>query len=143
MTPSRKEAVGVAALALVHVGLGLWLLPDSMFSKYPDAARLLAAGRLNLETGADFSPFYLWLNAACPPGALRVLQSLIGGGCVAGVYVIARTGFGRVAGFVGAGAFSLALPVLLYEATLEPDVWIMGLNTLALALLLQPNPRAC
>jgi tetratricopeptide (TPR) repeat protein len=107
-----------------------------MFSKYPDAARLLVSGRLHLESGADFSPFYLLLNAVIGPQALRWIQSILGAGCLIAVYATARKLFGRWPAVLAAVLFALAVPVLVYEATLEPDLWVMGLGATAIALLM-------
>ncbi len=106
-----------------------------MFSKYPDAARLLAEGKLRAEEGADFSPLYLLLNVAFAPGTLRWLQSLSGAVALVAVYLLARALFGRPAAAISSTLFGFAVPVLLNEATLEPDVWVMALNAGAIALL--------
>lgn len=137
---NRLERGGVIALAFGHFALGLALLPDAMFTKYPDGARLLWAGTLKAEEGADFSPLYLLVNAAVGASALRWLQSALGAGCVALVYVVARRLFSRAAGFVAAALFALSAPVLLYEATLEPDLLVTALNLLAIALLVTRRP---
>ncbi len=139
-TSQWLERAAVAALALGHIALGLVIFPQWMFGKYPDAARLLVAGTLRAEEGGDFSPLYLLINALVGPTPLRWLQSIAGGACLGAVYWIARTLFGRGSGLIAAGLFGLAAPLILYEATLEPDVTVMVLNTFAVALLLGGAP---
>ncbi|HEY1418500.1 MAG TPA: hypothetical protein VGF41_11355, partial [Myxococcaceae bacterium] len=68
----------VAGVSAAHLALGLLLLPQWMFSKYPDFARLLLQGRLQPEEGADISPLYLLVNLALSPPTVRVLQSVLG-----------------------------------------------------------------
>ncbi|MCP3098480.1 glycosyltransferase family 39 protein [Myxococcus sp. K15C18031901] len=139
---SRREAFPIALLAVcvVHVVLGLWLLPDSMFTKYPDSARLLTSGRMLPEQGADFSPLYLLLNVALSPGALRWVQSLAGALGLAAVGVLGARLFSRAVGLVAAALVAATTSVLVYEATLEPDLLVMVLNLGALALLAQGRP---
>lgn len=121
--------------ALVHAGLGLALLPRWMFAKYPDVAALLAAGRLSPDEGADVSPLYLLVNLVLSPQSLRVAQSVLGAFAVLAVFFLARRLFGAVAGWAGLALACVAAPLLLYEATLEPDLPIAACNVGALALL--------
>ncbi|HSP79220.1 MAG TPA: glycosyltransferase family 39 protein, partial [Myxococcaceae bacterium] len=139
--PRRVDALGVGVLCVVHMALGMGLFGGWMFAKYPQAARLLAEGRLGGEMGGDFSPFYLLLNVALSPEPLRVVQSLLGCVGVVSVFIIGAKGFGRVAGYVGAVLYALALPGLLYEATLEPDLAITVLDVAAVAVLVASRPR--
>jgi len=106
------------AICVAHVVLGLVLLPDSMFTKYPDSARLLTSGRMLPEQGADFSPLYLLLNVALSPGALRVAQSLAGALGLVAVYVLGARLLSRAAGWVAAALVATTTSVLAYEATL-------------------------
>jgi len=127
--------VVVAGVALTHLALGLLLLPQWMFSKYPDFARLLVQGRLQPEEGADISPLYLLVNLALSPPTVRVLQSILGALSLFLVFLIARRLFGGLAAWIALAAGALAAPLLLYEATLEPDLLILVANVGALALL--------
>jgi hypothetical protein len=106
-----------------------------MFSKYPDFARLLLANRLQPDEGADTSPLYLLLNVALGPQPLRILQSVLGSVAVVAVFFVARALFGRVAAWLALAMVTLAAPLLLYEATLEPDLLILAVNVVALAVL--------
>jgi Dolichyl-phosphate-mannose-protein mannosyltransferase len=112
-----------------------------MFSKYPDFAQLLLQSRLQPEEGGDISPLYLLVNLSLSPEFLRVLQSILGSLALVAVFLIGRTLFGRVAGWVALALAALAAPLLLYEATLEPDLLILVANVGALALLVVGNPR--
>src|SRR5215469_8897965 len=131
----------VAAVSVVHLALGLLLLPQWMFSKYPDFARLLVQGRLEPEVGADISPLYLLVNLALAPGVVRVLQSILGSLSLFGVFLIARRLFGTLGGWIALALSALAAPLLLYEATLEPDLLILVVNVGALALLVVGSPQ--
>ena len=136
-----SPAVVVAAASAVHLLLGLVLLPRWMFSKYPDFARLLVQGRLRPEEGADVSPLYLLINLALSPELIRVVQSILGALCVGLVFLVARRMFGTLAGWVALALAALAAPLLLYEATLEPDLLILVANLAALAFLVVGDPR--
>jgi len=139
---AQLSTVGlVAAGTVVHLVVGLTLLPQWMFSKYPDFARLLAQGRLRPEEGADVSPLYLLLNLAVSPGAVRVLQSILGALTVPLVFLVARRLFGPLAGWVALVLTAAAAPLMLYEATLEPDLLILVANLGALTLLVVGSPR--
>lgn len=131
----------VAAVSVAHLALGLLLLPRWMFSKYPDFARLLVQGRLQPEEGGDISPLYLLINLALSPGAVRVLQSILGSLSLFGVFLIARRLFGSIGGWIALALAALAAPLLLYEATLEPDLLILVANLGALALLVVGSPQ--
>ncbi|MFY2563291.1 glycosyltransferase family 39 protein [Corallococcus terminator] len=127
-------------LCIAHVALGLVLLPGSMFAKYPDSARLLMTDRMLPEQGADFSPLYLLLNVALSPTALRWMQSLAGALGLIAVYVLGARLLSRAVGLLAAALVAVTTPVLLYEATLEPDLLVMVLNLGALALLAHARP---
>jgi hypothetical protein len=123
------------------VALGLGLLPGWMFSKYPDSARMLLARSMPAEQGADFSPLYLLLNVVLSPTVLRVAQSLVGAVGLAAVYVVGARLLSPAVGLLAAGLLAVTEPVLLYEATLEPDLLVMVLNLGALALLAHARPH--
>lgn len=120
---------------VAHVALGLGLLPSWSFSKYPDGVRLLLAGRMTAEQAADFSPLYLLANLAFPPLALRWAQSFLGAAVAFLAWVLASRLSGRLAGGVALVLVSLGTPVLVNEATLEPETLILFLNSLALVCL--------
>src|SRR5262249_46657532 len=121
---------------LVHIALGWTLIPHWMFSKYPDAAALFNRGLLRAEQSADFSPLYLLMNIVLPPGALRIAQSLLGCVSIVAVFFASKTAFGRIAALASSVLLAVAVPWLLYEATLEPDSLVGCLNAIGLALLL-------
>lgn len=137
----RSPATVVAVAVVAHLTVGLVLLPRWMFSKYPDFAQLLLQGRLQPEEGGDISPLYLLLNLSLSPEFLRVLQSVLGSLALVAVFLIGRTLFGKLAGWIALALAALAAPLLLYEATLEPDLLILVANVGALALLVVGNPR--
>lgn len=139
---AQLSTVGLLALGtIVHLVVGLVLLPQWMFSKYPDFARLLVQGRLRPEEGADISPLYLLVNLALAPGAVRVLQSILGALTIPLVFLVARRLFGPVAGWVALVLTAVAAPLMLYEVTLEPDLLILVANLVALTLLIVGSPQ--
>jgi tetratricopeptide (TPR) repeat protein len=111
-----------------------------MFSKYPDFARLLVQGRLGPEEGADISPLYLLINLELSPSAVRLLQSVLGALAVPMGFLVARRLFGPIAGWVALVLLTLAAPLMLYEATLEPDLLILVANLGALTVLVTKSP---
>lgn len=137
---ARPVIVGPALAAALHLTLGLTLLPQWMFSKYPDFARLLARGRLGPEEGADISPLYLLINMGLSPPGVRLLQSVLGALAVPMGFLVARRLFGSIAGWVALALLALAAPLMLYEATLEPDLLILVANLAALAVLVTQSP---
>ncbi len=130
----------LATLLIAHVVVALALLPDWLFSKYPDAALLLRSGKLAAEEGADFSPFYLLLNATLAPQVLRVLQTLAGASAIAAVFFWWDHKGQPWRGLLGAALLSLCAALPAYEATLEPDVWIAVLAIWTLVVLEAARP---
>lgn len=144
-TVNRLRSLGPgwawAAVIAVRMAAGLLTLPTPLFSKYPDGARLLLAGSLTPERAADFSPLYLLLNALIAPGGLRVLQAAVLGAMLWAMGRIASRLWGALAGFVAVLLGALALPLLLYEATLEPDLLSVAGTVVALAAVLAVAER--
>lgn len=139
----RERAVDAGLLALLcagHLALGALQLPSWIFPKYPDAAALLRSGALTPDAAGDYSPLYLLLNVALPPAPLRWAQSLVGCGGILAVYLLGRHLLGRLSGLFAAALFAAAAPVILYEATLEPDLLICTLHAGALSLLVGAVP---
>ncbi len=120
---------------LAHVVVGMALVPDALFSKYPDAARLLREGSLAAEEGADFSPLYLLINSLLAPQVLRTLQSILGASALAAVFLWWAHRGEPWRGLLGAGLLSLCVVLPAYEATLEPDVWVAVLAIWTLVVL--------
>jgi tetratricopeptide (TPR) repeat protein len=119
-----------------HVALGLGLLPGWVSSLSPDSTRLPA------EQEVDLSPLYLLLNTALPPQALRVAQSGVGTLALVTVYLLGARRGSRAAGLLAAGLLAVASPLLLAEATLEPDLLVMVLCLAAVALLARARTSA-
>jgi tetratricopeptide (TPR) repeat protein len=131
----------IALAAITHLVLGLVLLPGWMFSKYPDFAQLLLAGKLGPDEGGDVSPLYLLLNLGLSPHLLRILQSVLGSLAVALVFFIGRALFGRVTAWIALVLAGASAPLLLYEATLEPDLLILVADVAALCILVTRTTR--
>lgn len=126
--------VGLGAL---HLLAAWWLEPGWLFTKYPDAAGLVARGELPTSAAADFSPAYLFLNTVIAPQWLRWLQALVGVGAVVTVASLGRRVGGPLGGLV-AGLVAAVHPTLLaYEATLEPDLFLAALHLVGFRLLVE------
>lgn len=126
-------ACGLAVLA--HLALGLWASPGWLFSKYPDAVRLLRARRMGAEESADYSPLYLLLNELLEPQSVRLLQAAAGALMVWAIGRVALRLSGPWASVLAAWLVALSAPLLAYEATIEPDLLIAVLEILALCAL--------
>lgn len=143
-SPSTRRLIPGALLALCvgHGVLGLGLLPEWVSSQYPDSVRLLLERRMPAEQAVGFSPLYLLLNVALPPQALRVVQSAVGALGLLAVYLLGARLRSRAAGLLAAALLAVASPVLLAEATLEPDLLVMVLCLGGAALLARARTPA-
>lgn len=137
----RDRLIVLLAAIIGHLGLGLFLYGGPMFTKYPDIVRGLRAGA-SASLPSDASPMYLALNMLAGPWAIRILQILVG---IAAVLAIAETAArlrSRTAGLVAGLVAAVAQPLLLYEATLEPDALLASFAVLALSLTVATQPIA-
>ena len=144
MTPSlssRDRLIVLLAAACGHLGLGLFLYGAPMFTKYPDIVRGLRAGG-SASLPEDASPMYLALHLLASPWPIRILQIVVG---IAAVLAAAETAarlVSRRAGLIAGLVAAFAQPLILYEATLEPDALLASFSVLALAFTVAEQPIA-
>jgi tetratricopeptide (TPR) repeat protein len=124
-----------AAAVLGHGIVGYASLPRPIFDKYPVVATGFVAGHGGILP-SDVSPLYLVLHLLLLPDSgvlVRALQVLIG---IAGAWAVASLAarFDGTRGALVAGiAYAFAAPLVLYEATLEPDSLLASFVILSLA----------
>jgi tetratricopeptide (TPR) repeat protein len=113
-----------------------------VFTKYPFFAEQLANGKDIGERILDLSPSYLYLTTlfykVYGPDweALALLQILLGSlNCVLVYFIGART-FGSVVGLLAAAMLMLYGNITLVELTLEPEAFVLLLNSLTILALL-------
>lgn len=131
----RRDAIATAAIALLHAVFAWLAHPGGVFSKYPDAAHALARHDTSLAA-ADYSPLYLWTHVLFPPEFVRGLQAVAGGLTVFACAAAAMWLAGRLAGYVVCVLTAVSGTLWVYEATLEPEVFIACAHAVALAGLI-------
>lgn len=129
-SPSYGWAWAVAGTSLL---LNLWLastVPVAEFLKYPVAAERIAAGTLDPERWADFSPLYLhltlWLQSVTDPD-LRLIgpQMILTAAALGLLFLVFERHFGRRWALVGALIALLDRHVLVYQRVLEPEALLL------------------
>ena len=126
-----------------RIGFLLWLDDPVLFKKYPFFAEKLLRGEELGERLVDLSPFYLYwmtvLRFVFGPewAAFKVVQSLIGTVNCLLIYSVGSRVFSRNVGFLAALFCSAYGNLIILEATLEPTVYVMLFNLLAVDLLLR------
>lgn len=122
----RWDSVVLTALGALHLVLSMTLVPSALLMKYPLLAQLARAGRLSGEDGSTASPLYLLLHTFLSPVPIRWIQVAAALGSMVLIYRIGRRVADHLTGLISAGVFALATPVLIYGATLEPDLLLMA-----------------
>lgn len=113
-----------------------------LFTKYPYFAEKVAAGEGIGNRLVDLSPFYLYflalfhkvLNADWQ--LLKAVQALLGAFNCLIVFAVGTRAFGRRAGFVAGLLCALYGNLMVLESTLEPTVFVLLFNLLALYFLM-------
>jgi 4-amino-4-deoxy-L-arabinose transferase-like glycosyltransferase len=106
-----------------------------IFSKYPFFAERLSQGKEIGERLLDLSPLYLYLNLIFfklygqHREGLALFQALLGSFNVLLVYLIGEKIFGRTVGILAAVLLLLYGNMTLLELTLEPEAWVIFLNS--------------
>jgi tetratricopeptide (TPR) repeat protein len=124
-----------AAAVLGHGILAYAFLPRPIFDKYPVLAAGFAQGHGGILP-SDASPLYLVLHLLLlpEPGVLvRLLQVMMGIAAVLAVAALAARFDGARGAIVAGVACAFAAPLVLYEATLEPDALLASFVVLSLA----------
>jgi tetratricopeptide (TPR) repeat protein len=113
-----------------------------IFSKYPFFAERMSQGKDIGERLLDLSPLYLYLNLIFFKvygqhwEGLAVLQILLGSLNVLLVFLIGEKIFNRTVGILAAVLLLLYGNMTLFELTLEPEAWVIFLNSLFVLSLL-------
>jgi len=129
----RRLLLWLGAVAIVgHIVCGWILFPHAMFAKYPDIAAALASHSVT-QLPSDASPLYLLLHVWTTPWLVRALAMVAGTAASLGAADLAARASGtRLAGAVAGLCAGLAGPLILYEATLEPDALLSSFALLSL-----------
>jgi len=121
-----------------------YLVPDhALFMKYPFFAERIGQGVDIGERILDVSPFYLYLSILfykiCGSNwdLLAIFQIFAGSLNCLIVYVIGARIFGVAAGVLAAAMLMLYGNLTLIELTLEPEVFVLLFNSLAILALLK------
>jgi len=140
--PRLLLIIFVSALSLKL--LILFLVTDPIpFYKYPYFAARLNKGLDIGERILDLSPLYLYVHVLAHKiygenwEALLVLQILLGSLNCLFIYLIGEKIFGPAVGFIAALFLLLYGNLTLIELTLEPEVFVLFLNSLLIFILLK------
>jgi tetratricopeptide (TPR) repeat protein len=126
---------------LIGIGARLFFLiyldEPTLFAKYPFFAERLAEGK---DIGArlvDLSPFYLYLMTALKKvfdvdwTYVKFIQSFIGALNGLLVFAVGKRVFRQEVGFLAALMYALYGNLIILESTLEPTVFVLSFNLLA------------
>jgi len=139
--------VFIAALALKLLVFFLVTEPI-IFYKYPYFAERISKGVDIGERFLDLSPLYLYANVLVYQvygknwEAMAVLQILLGSLNCLLIYLIGEKIFGKAVGIVAAILLLLYGNLTLIELTLEPESFVLFLNSLLILLLIQAKDGA-
>ncbi len=145
--PTWQMTAAVAVVALVVlVAIGSKIRAAGLsFSKYPVAAEMVLDGSLARERIIDFSPLYLGLHVAAtrflpaPKFTISVLQTVLAAASIALLFVILRRRVSVRLALVGAAGLLLNRNLLVHQSILEPEIVLLFLVLLFLALVAHPG----
>jgi tetratricopeptide (TPR) repeat protein len=115
----------------------IYLDDPALFFKYPFFAERLAEGR---DIGArlvDLSPFYLYFMTAVKKvfdvdwTYVKFIQSFVGAVNCLLIFALGRRVFRQEVGFLAALIYALYGNLIVLESTLEPTVFVLSFNLLA------------
>jgi len=112
-----------------------------IFYKYPHFAQMIVQGSDIGERILDLSPLYLYVNLLFYKiygtnwEMLAVIQIFLGSLNCAFIYLLGEKIFGKVIGYLAALLLFLYGNLTLIELTLEPEAFVLFLNTLAVLSL--------
>ncbi len=133
----------IAFLFVFLLGIGarlfflIYLDEPTLFAKYPFFAEKLAEGK---DIGArlvDLSPFYLYLMTALKKvfdvdwTYVKFIQSFVGTLNCLLVFAVGRRVFREEVGFLAGLMYALYGNLIILESTLEPTVFVLSFNLLA------------
>ena len=119
----------------------VWIDEPILFGKYPFFAEKLAAGHDIGERIVDLSPFYIyWMTAwrilfGSAWEAAKWFQAFVGTLICLLVFSLGNRVFRKEAGFLAALIYAAYGNVIILETTLEPTVFVLLFNLLAVYVL--------
>jgi 4-amino-4-deoxy-L-arabinose transferase-like glycosyltransferase len=126
---------------LIGIGARLFFLiyldEPPLFAKYPFFAEKLAEGKDIGERLVDLSPFYLYLMTALKKvfdvdwTYVKFIQSFVGTLNCLLVFAVGRRVFRQEVGFLAGLMYALYGNLIILESTLEPTVFVLSFNLLA------------
>jgi tetratricopeptide (TPR) repeat protein len=141
---SKESGQGYNAFLFVFlIGMGarlfflIYLDEPTLFAKYPFFAEKLAEGK---DIGArlvDLSPFYLYFMTALKKvfdvdwTYVKFIQSFIGALNGLLVFAVGKRVFRQEVGFLAGLMYALYGNLIILESTLEPTVFVLSFNLLA------------
>ena len=136
------HAVVFLVAICIRIFFLIWIDEPILFFKYPFFAEKLASGVDIGERLADLSPFYLYFLTLLKKLFLvswtfiKCFQIFIGAINVLIVFAIGNRLFPRGAAFIAALMFAVYGNLIVLETTLEPTVFVLLFNLLAVYFLL-------
>jgi len=120
----------------------VWIDEPILFFKYPYFAEKLAGGEDIGERLVDLSPFYLYFLTVLKKifgvdwAFVKFIQSFLGALISLLIFAVGSRLFQKTAGLLAALIYALYGNVIILESTLEPTVFIIFFNLLAIYFLL-------
>jgi 4-amino-4-deoxy-L-arabinose transferase-like glycosyltransferase len=147
---SRPFQLLIIFLAAFCLKLLIFLVATDpiIFAKYPYFAEKLAQGIDIGERILDLSPLYLYVNLVFYKifgknwEGLALIQIFLGSLNCLLVYLIGEKIFNRTVGFIAALLLILYGNLTLIELTLEPEAFVLFLNSLAILALIHIRDRS-
>ncbi len=121
----------------------IYLDEPTLFAKYPFFAEKLVEGKNIGERLVDLSPFYLYLMTALKKifdvdwTYVKFIQSFLGGLNCLLVFAVGGRLFRQEVGFLAGLMYALYGNLIILESTLEPTVFVLSFNLLAVYGLLR------
>jgi tetratricopeptide (TPR) repeat protein len=132
---------------LIGIGARIFFLiyvdEPSLFTKYPFFAEKLVEGKDIGERLVDLSPFYLYFMTALKKvfdvdwTYVKFIQSFVGALNCLLVFAVGGRVFRRGVGFLAGLMYALYGNLMILESTLEPTVFVLAFNLLAVYSLLR------
>jgi len=132
---------------LIGIGARLFFLiyldEPALFAKYPFFAQRLVEGKNIGERLVDLSPFYLYFMTALKQifdvewTYVKFIQSFLGALNCLLVFAVGGRVFRQEVGFLAGLMYAIYGNLIILESTLEPTVFILSFNLLAVYALLR------
>jgi 4-amino-4-deoxy-L-arabinose transferase-like glycosyltransferase len=144
---SDQDYTVYAFVFLVAIGTRcfflIWIDDPILFFKYPYFAEKLCQGKDIGDRLVDLSPFYLYFLTLFKKifgmdwTLIKFIQSFLGSLISLLILSLGSRLFQKTAGFLGALTYALYGNAIILESTLEPTVFIIFFNLLAIYFLLR------